>query len=354
MFRRIRRHEFCESHQDGAQRASSAPLARLAILSLAIALVGAFVVANPTPAAAAGAKVVIIVGPVGSNTANYSDNAKRYASQARSYGANVVEIYSPNATWSRVKSAAQGANLIIYLGHGNGSPSPYGAFSKYTKDGFGLNKSAGNGNSNTKYWGEYYIQNDLHLAPNAVVILNRLCYASGNSEWGTLQPDEGHRHQAHRQLRCGLPARGRAGGLRRGDHQRLVHPVRAVQDHAHDRRDLPELAEVDRRPRVQVLVVTDARLHGLVGSIQAEPVLPLGHRQPGAQRQDVPRQLIPNRTTTTTPPGPYRRGRSISRTNGGPGPGSSDPVRGRMWCAVRRGATPWPRWRRPRGGPGSS
>ncbi len=172
----------------GAQRASSAPLARLAILSLAIALVGVFAIANPTPAAAAGAKVVIIVGPVGSSTANYRDNAKRYASQARSYGANVVEIYSPNATWSRVKSAAQGANLIIYLGHGNGSPSPYGAFSKYTKDGFGLNRTAGNGNSNTKYWGEYYIQNALHLAPNAVVILNRLCYASGNSEWGTSNP----------------------------------------------------------------------------------------------------------------------------------------------------------------------
>ena len=172
----------------GAQRASSAPLARLAILSLAVALVGVFAIANPTPAAAAGAKVVIIVGPVGSSTANYRDNARRYASQARSYGANVVEIYSPNATWSRVKSAAQGANLIIYLGHGNGSPSPYGAFSKYTKDGFGLNRTAGNGNSNTKYWGEYYIQNALHLAPNAVVILNRLCYASGNSEWGTSNP----------------------------------------------------------------------------------------------------------------------------------------------------------------------
>ena len=163
-------------------------MARLVILSLAFALVGAFAVANPTPAAAAGAKVVIIVGPVGSNTANYKDNARRYASQARSYGATVVEIYSPNATWSRVKAAAQGANVVIYLGHGNGSPSPYGAFSKYTKDGFGLNRTAGNGNSNTKYWGEYYIQNGLHLAPNAVVILNRLCYASGNSEWGTSNP----------------------------------------------------------------------------------------------------------------------------------------------------------------------
>src|SRR4029078_2720383 len=38
---------------------------------------------------------------------------------------------------------------------------------------------------NTKYYGEYYVYTQIHLAPNAVVILNRLCYASGNSEWGT-------------------------------------------------------------------------------------------------------------------------------------------------------------------------
>jgi hypothetical protein len=150
-----------------------------------VALTGA---ANPTPAAAAGVKVVVIVGPAGSNTANYKDNARRYAAQARSYGATVVEIYSPNATWSRVKAAAQGAKVVIYLGHGNGSPSPYGAFSRYTKDGFGLNRTAGSGNSNTKYWGEYYIRTQIALAPNAVVILNRLCYASGNSEWGWANP----------------------------------------------------------------------------------------------------------------------------------------------------------------------
>ena len=47
----------------------------------------------------------------------------------RSYGAAVIELYSPYATWSKVKAAAQGANLLIYLGHGNGYPSPYGAFS---------------------------------------------------------------------------------------------------------------------------------------------------------------------------------------------------------------------------------
>lgn len=174
--------------ETGAQRASSNRSLRLTVLSIAFALVAVVGMANPLPAAASGMKVVIIVGPVGSSTANYIYNAKRYASQARSYGATVVEIYSPNATWSRVKAAAQGAKVLIYLGHGNGSPSPYGAFSKYSKDGFGLNATAGHGNSSTKYYGEYYVDTQINLAPNAVVILNRLCYASGNSEWGSANP----------------------------------------------------------------------------------------------------------------------------------------------------------------------
>src|SRR5215204_7231283 len=145
-------------------------------------------VTDPTPALAAAKKVVVIVGPVGSQTSEYKTSAKYYASIARSYGASVTEIYSPYATWSKVKAAAQGANLLIYLGHGNGYPSPYGAFQRYTKDGFGLNATSGNGNSNVKYWGEYYIDRDIQMAKNAVVLLNRLCYASGNSEWGAANP----------------------------------------------------------------------------------------------------------------------------------------------------------------------
>jgi hypothetical protein len=133
-------------------------------------------------------KVVVVVGPAGSSTSKYIVSAKRYAAQARSYGATVVELYSPNATWTRVKAAAKGANVLIYLGHGNGSPSPYGPFSALTRDGLGLNSSAGHGNYNVKYWGEYYIRTYIRLAPNAVVILNRLCYASGNSEWGAANP----------------------------------------------------------------------------------------------------------------------------------------------------------------------
>ena len=173
---------------NGAQRASSRRSVRLTVLTIAFALVAVVGMANPFPTSAAGIKVVIIVGPAGSNTANYIYNARRYASQARSYGASVVEIYSPNATWGRVKAAAQGAKVLIYLGHGNGSPSPYGAWSQYSKDGFGLNASAGHGNYNQKYYGEYYVRTQIRLAANAVVILNRLCYASGNSEWGAANP----------------------------------------------------------------------------------------------------------------------------------------------------------------------
>jgi hypothetical protein len=144
--------------------------------------------AQPAPTSAATIKVVVVVGPVGSSTSDYISSAKKYASLARGYGAKVIEIYSPNATWSKVKAAAQGANLLIYLGHGNGYPSPYGSFQRYTKDGMGLNRVAGDGNYNTKYWGEYYIDRDIQMAKNAVVILNRLCYASGNSEWGSANP----------------------------------------------------------------------------------------------------------------------------------------------------------------------
>jgi hypothetical protein len=136
---------------------------------------------------ASSQKVVIVVGPVASQTKDYRNGARRLADQARSYGANVVEIYSPNATWHRVRLAAAGANVVIYLGHGNGWPSPYHPFSATTKDGMGLNRHAHHGNRNLKYYGEYYMKK-LALAPHAVILLNRLCYASGNSEWGASNP----------------------------------------------------------------------------------------------------------------------------------------------------------------------
>ena len=175
-------------YNEGAQRAPRRHLRSIALVMLSSAFAIGTLTVDPTPALAAGKKVVIVVGPTGSQTADFIQDAKRYASVARSYGAYVKELYSPRATWQRVKYHAQNANILIYLGHGNGYPSPYGAFQRYTKDGFGLNKTQYNGHYNVKYWGEYYIDRDIQMAKNAVVILARLCYASGNSEWGAANP----------------------------------------------------------------------------------------------------------------------------------------------------------------------
>ena len=173
-------------HQ-GAQRASSRRFRSLLTGILAALIVVTASTAGAPEARAATAKVVIVVGPVGGSTADYRSGARSLATLARGYGAAVTEIYSPYATWSKVSAAAKGANLLIYLGHGNGWPSPYAPFSTKSKDGMGLNATSGSGNRNTKYYGEYYMAR-LGLAPNAVVVLNRLCYASGNSEWGSANP----------------------------------------------------------------------------------------------------------------------------------------------------------------------
>ncbi len=145
------------------------------------------------PASSAAAtpqpKVVIIVGPVASMTSSYKADAEAAYVEARRYTTNVIRLYSPTATWAVVKPALQGASVVIYLGHGNGFPSPYRTSPwPYSQNGLGLNPKAGTDNSTTQYWGEYYIGREVKLAPNAVVLLNHLCYASGNSEPGKPAP----------------------------------------------------------------------------------------------------------------------------------------------------------------------
>jgi len=174
-------------HSRGAQRASVRKIRSLLISIFAALVVVTGATASAPEAHAATRKVVIVVGPVGSATASYKDSARKLADLARSYGASVREIYSPYATWGRVRDAAVGANVLIYLGHGNGWPSPHYPYSTSSKNGMGLNSSYGNGNSNTKYYGQDYMLK-LDIASHSVVMLNRLCYASGNNEWGAGNP----------------------------------------------------------------------------------------------------------------------------------------------------------------------
>ena len=155
----------------------------LATLAILIAGAGPFA----TPAVAvdhAPAKVVLIVGPSGSATPYYKRLADETAAVAATFTPDVVKVYSPDATWPAVKTALQGASVVVYLGHGNGWPSIYrSALYPPTQNGFGLNPHAGAADAH-QYFGEDVIGSQIKLAKNAVVVFSHLCYASGNTEPG--------------------------------------------------------------------------------------------------------------------------------------------------------------------------
>ena len=145
--------------------------------------------ASTADAAAASPKVVIVVGAVEGSTPGYRARGDQIYAEAIKYTPNVIKLYSPNATWAKVKAAAQGANIFIYLGHGYGFPSPYRpVLSPSVQDGMGLNEKGGINDSDKKYYGESLIASDIKLAKNAVVLLNGLCYSAGSSEDGDPEP----------------------------------------------------------------------------------------------------------------------------------------------------------------------
>ncbi len=161
------------------------------ILAAVLLALGLLLPSNVAPApveAAAPAvnpKVVIVVGPVGSYNAHYKADADALAAVARKYTRNVVVIKTPRATWTAVRAAAQGASVLIYLGHGNGWPSRYrDALWPFTQNGFGLDPPTGANGTTHVYYGEAQVGSEIRLAPNAVVLLFHLCYASGNTEPG--------------------------------------------------------------------------------------------------------------------------------------------------------------------------
>jgi flagellar hook assembly protein FlgD len=146
----------------------------------------------PAPSAPLGPKVAIIVGPVHGSTLSFQGYGDQVYNEAIKWTNNVVKVYSPNATWSKVVAAVTGASIVVNIGHGNGWPAPYPWDPTFAgRDGFGLNYDVnGDGklsNYELKYYGEPYIRT-LKMAPNAIVLLFHMCYASGNSEPGGAEP----------------------------------------------------------------------------------------------------------------------------------------------------------------------
>lgn len=163
----------------------------LPALFAAVLVLPSLAAAGPTPAAAVAVnpKVVLVVGATHGTTPQYRSYMEQTYQTVRRYTSNVVRVYSPNATWSAVRSALQGASIVVYMGHGNGYPNPYVSYPRpEVQNGFGLNATAGDGDYNNKYYGEKYIAEEVRLAPSAVVILSHACYSAGNSEPGLAEP----------------------------------------------------------------------------------------------------------------------------------------------------------------------
>ena len=181
---------------------------RIRTATIALVTLAAAFAAPLAVRAAAAPKVVIIVGPTGSVTSSYRSQGDSIAATAVADGATVVKVYSPNATWANVKAAVNGANIVIYLGHGNGYPNPYTTtFYGDRTDGWGLNRTTTGGDGDNwsttmVYCGEkaltgtltstdgsaqrtYCAGGPITPAPGWVMIYNNACYAPGASEPGT-------------------------------------------------------------------------------------------------------------------------------------------------------------------------
>src|SRR3954468_220658 len=171
-------------------------LALLATTSMSVAPVHAAANNSPrtAPAAAADAtphrlKAVFIVGPTNGLTSSNLTDAESLAQVADSYGMDVRRVFFPHATWANVLANIQGANLVVYMGHGYGWPSPYTSkLTESRQDGMALNTVDGSSTSQYTYYGANMLRQNVKLAPNAIVFLNHLCYSAGNAESGMAFP----------------------------------------------------------------------------------------------------------------------------------------------------------------------
>jgi hypothetical protein len=178
-----------------------------------------------SPARAATLKAVIIVGPTGSLTSYYERDADDVAAAAAAHGMSVTKLYTPHASWSAVAGATAGANLVYFAGHGNGFPNPYiGFLQPQYNDGYGLDPSP-NGDTPT-YYGESRVA-DVKLAPDAIVLLNHLCYAPGASEPGNPAPSATVARQRIDNFAAGFLAAG-AGAVFADDNSTMDSLVNAL------------------------------------------------------------------------------------------------------------------------------
>jgi Big-like domain-containing protein len=179
----------------------------VAAAALAAALLAPLAAPQSTRAADTPIKVAIIVGPMGSSQTSWNrQHADEIADYATSMGATVAKAYSPNATYSKVRAAVAGANIVVYYGHGSGYPNPYhNSLLADRNNGWGLNTTTTNGdqdswaNHTLVYCGEKALRGQLTSsdgadqrkycgggaiapAPGFVMVYIGSCYTAGGNE----------------------------------------------------------------------------------------------------------------------------------------------------------------------------
>jgi hypothetical protein len=195
------------------------------------------------PAAVRGAgpevKVAIIVGPVGDElTPVYIELAEAAADAAAARGATVARAYSPAATEPNVLAAVTDANIVVYLGHGVGSPNPYAAQpNPATTNGWALNGRSDRGHADSAgdgslvYRGEAWITANARPAPGWVMIYSNACYAPGASEgWDAPASPEVAAQRVAAYARAPLAELGASAYFATDFYQGAAHIVGALLD----------------------------------------------------------------------------------------------------------------------------
>lgn len=112
-------------------------------------------------------KAIIIIGPVDPkwDKENISDK-KLIATFLRSIGVQVFEFYPPNDNWNDIVTASEGANILIYNGHGSNQ---------------GINDAIGGLCLTHGIYSAQDILDNFKLHKNAIILFDAVCNAAGSS-----------------------------------------------------------------------------------------------------------------------------------------------------------------------------
>jgi hypothetical protein len=116
-------------------------------------------------------KAVLLVGPIDGNTGTWTmreiANMELAAQVLNDHGVEVHKFYPGTGTFAEIEAAADGAHFLLYRGHG-------------VYDGKIPNPTVGGFYLSSGYYSPDRIKTNLHLAPNAIVMLYG-CFTAGSS-----------------------------------------------------------------------------------------------------------------------------------------------------------------------------